>query len=138
MRAQRSDARTLGVTRSREVHVAEIPVQPKRQRGGELPVEPKRRRSVWPWVLGLLALVLLPLLLLRRDRDETATIPDTSAFVDTTTRFGGRTTGTAAGAVAADTSGAPRTGTGTRRDTAARGDTTVRGDTATRIDTTRR
>jgi hypothetical protein len=103
--------------------VAEIPVRPKR--GSEIPVQPKRRRSVWPWLLGLLALVLLPLLFMRDRRDDTAALSDTAAVVDTTGRFGGRTTGTAAGAIARDTGAAARADT-SARDTASRVDTTAR------------
>jgi hypothetical protein len=117
--------------------VAEIPVRPKR--GAEIPVEPRRRRSVWPWVLGLLALVLLPFLFLRdRDRDDTAGLSDTAAVTDTTGRFGGRTTGTAAGTIARDTGAAARATAGTPGDTTPRLDTTTRGDTARRADTARR
>ncbi len=118
--------------------MAEIPIQPKRQRGAEVPVEPKRRRSVWPWVIGLLALVLLPFLFMRRDGNETAAVPDTSAFVDTSARLGGRTSGTAAGAIAADTSAAFRNAPGVRSDTAARGDSAARRDSIARDSTTRR
>ena len=121
--------------------MAEIPVRPKR--GAEVPVEPKRRRSVLPWVLGLLALVLLPLLFMRRDRgDDTAAFSDTAALTDTTGGFGGRTTGTAAGAVARDTSaafrGAVRARIGAGADTTAPRDTTTSADTAARRDTTTR
>jgi hypothetical protein len=108
--------------------VAEIPVRPKR--GAEIPVEPRRRRNIWPWVFGLLALVLLPLLFMRdNDRDDTAVRSDTAALTDTAGRFGGRTTGTAAGTIAPDTGAAVRANTRTR-DTTAGLDTTLRGDTA--------
>jgi hypothetical protein len=118
--------------------MAEIPVQPKRDGGAELPVQPKRR-NIWPWVVALLILVLLPFLFLRRDRgNDTAAVPDTGALVDTTSRFGGgRATGTAAGAVAADT-GVAGARTGTRATRTERSDTTTRTDSATRRDTTRR
>ena len=114
--------------------MAEIPIQPKRT--PEIPVEP-RRRSVWPWVVGLLALLLLPFLFMRNGRDDTAAVPDTAALADTTTRFDGRTIGAAGGAVAPSTA-TPGTGAvrADPRDTVARADTTARGDTTTRTDTT--
>jgi hypothetical protein len=120
--------------------VAEIPVQPKR--GPETPVQPKRR-SVLPWVLGVLALLFLAVLFVRNGRDDSASLSDTAAFADTATRFGGRTTGTAGGAIAPSAAtpgagGAARSAVPTRRDTVVPTDTAAPADTAARPDTTRR
>jgi len=100
---------------------------------------------MWPWIVGLAALILLPLLFMRRDRgDETAALTDTSALVDTAAQFGGRTTGSAAGAIAADSGTSARATSGAGaggallRDTTARMDSTTRGDSLARRDTTLR
>jgi hypothetical protein len=90
-------------------------------------------------VVGLLALILLPFLFLRDGRDDTAAVPDTGALVDTTARFGGRTT-SAAGSIAPTTDTAttltrdraPAAGATSTRDTTARTDTAARTDTTTR------
>lgn len=117
--------------------MAEIPVRPKR--GAEIPVERKRRGGMWPWIVALAALVLVPLLFLRGDRrDDRAALTDSSFVVDTGTQFGGRSTATSAGALStgadtglrADTT-MPR-GSSTLRDTMALRDTTTRSDTAGR------
>jgi hypothetical protein len=112
-----------------EVRVAEIPVQPKR--GPEIPLQPKRR-SIWPWVLGLLALVLLPLFFMRDREPDTAVVPDTSALVDTSARFGGRTVGTAAGSVTPANRDSARNLSLPRPDTTAQSDTSAPPDSATR------
>ena len=96
---------------------------------------------MWPWMLGLLALILLPLLFMRDRRDDTAAVPDTAALIDTAGGFGGRTTSSAAGSVAPATDTAntrPRddrtraTGAVTSPDTTARADTAAAADTTTR------
>jgi hypothetical protein len=80
----------------------------------EILIQRKRRRSVWPWVLGLLVLALLPWPFLG-NRDEAPAArgpiarPDTIARRDTTTRrdTAARTTATAAGAIASAATIAP-------------------------------
>jgi len=63
-----------------------------------VPVQERQRRRIWPWLVGLAALILLPLLFLRGDRRDD----------------GARTTGSATGSVVADTA-APRSDTTARR-----------------------
>lgn len=75
----------------------------------EILIQRKRRRSRWPWVLGLVALVLLPLSLLN-DREE-QTVATATTRRDTTVR---RDT-----AARVDSAG-PVTSSAAARDTAAR------------------
>jgi hypothetical protein len=80
----------------------------------EILIQRKRRRRVWPWVLGLLVLALLPWPFLgNRDDAPAARGPiagrDTLTRRDTTTRrdTAARTTATAAGAIAPAATVAP-------------------------------
>ena len=110
--------------------MADIPVQPKRE--PEIPIQPKQRRSIWPWVVGLLALLLIPLFFMRDREPDTAVVPDTSSFVDTSARVGARTTGTAAGTVTRTPADSAPSRATPLRDTSARADTTVPTDTTSR------
>ncbi len=73
----------------------------------EIRIQRKRRRTVWPWLLGLLVLALLPLPFLA-DRDEAPVArgniasPDTVASRDTVASGDtmSRVTATAGGALA--------------------------------------
>lgn len=68
----------------------------------EIKIERKERRSVWPWLLGVAALLLLLFLLRSRGNDEVAG----------DTRADSVITNTSTGTVAGDTAG---TGGGARR-----------------------
>jgi hypothetical protein len=114
----------------------------KKRRFGvaEIVIQRRRQRSIWPWLLGLLALALLPLPFLGAGGDEpraignrttprdTADRRDTSAATDTATARAGKLGGAAAAAGASRTTGtatgtvvpaAPSGATGTTRPAAA-------------------
>jgi hypothetical protein len=93
----------------------------------QIRIQRKRRRAGWPWLLGLLVLIVLPLpFLLDQDgtpvgRDRTAR-RDASAVRDTTVRdttprrdTASRVTGVAAGAVAPASGSPPSTVAGSSR-----------------------
>ncbi|MFN2565542.1 MAG: hypothetical protein ABR499_11120 [Gemmatimonadaceae bacterium] len=52
----------------------------------EILIQRRRHRNVWPWLLGLLALALLPLPFMAADRDDRPSVRRAAARRDTTVR----------------------------------------------------